>query len=458
MNDRIAGILLLITTLFVTIVESYGGRIFGVASGLCVLLFLILAVPYVGWSRRIFMIVGLALFVAAFLTRSDWMAATEDALGTAAFIAAFFTALACLRNAAASSPSIEACGHFLAAQPPGRRYLALTTGGHLFGLVLNYGSLSLLGTLAEVNARREPNIEIRTHRIRRMLLAIQRGFISTLTWSPLAFSSAISTALVPGAEWADAAAVTFVSGLIMISLGWALDTIFKPRLSTPPPAHVRPPGSWALLFPMLTLLVILTVCVGGLHIVTDIRAAGVVMPVVPVIALIWIGMQNRNGNPLRRMAERSSAYALELPRYRSEVVLLVMAGFIGTLGSKLSSPIIAASGFDLTALPSWLILVGLVWLIPLTGLMGMNPILSVSLIAPLLPHADAMGVAPAAIITALTAGWALGGASSPYTATTLLVGSIANVSAWRVGLGWNGLYTILCAVALSIWVVIVASL
>ena len=458
MNDRIAGILLIVTTLFVTLVEWRGGQIFGVAAGLCVLLFLILETPYVPWSRRIFVIVGVALFMAAILTRSDWLAMTQAALGTAAFIAAFFTALACLRNAAASSPSIETCGHFLAGQPPGRRYLALTAGGHLFGLVLNYGALSLLGTLAEVNARREPNIEIRTHRMRRMLLAIQRGFVSTLTWSPLAFASAISTTLVPGAEWADAAAVSFVSGFIMIGLGWALDTIFKPRLSSPAPARVKPPGTWAVLVPMLTLLTILTLCVGAFHVATDIRAAVVVMPVVPAIALIWIGMQNRGGNPVRHMAERASAYTLELPRYRSEIVLLVMAGFIGTLGSQLISPLIAASGFDLTALPGWLILVSLVWLIPLTGLMGMNPILSVSLMAPLLPHADAIGVTPTAIITALTAGWALGGASSPYTATTLLVGSIANVSAWRVGLGWNGLYTILCGIALSVWVVIVSLL
>jgi C4-dicarboxylate transporter len=94
--------------------------------------------------------------------------------------------------------------------------------------------------------------------------------------------------------------------------------------------------------------------------------------------------------------------------------------------------------------------------VPLAGLFGMNPILSVSLMAPLLPHAGAMGVTPTAIIVALTAGWALSGASSPYTATTMLVGAMANVSAWRVGLKWNGAYALLCGIALSAWVLIVA--
>jgi hypothetical protein len=148
----------------------------------------------------------------------------------------------------------------------------------------------------------------------------------------------------------------------------------------------------------------------------------------------------------------------ELAGYRPELVLLMMAGFIGTLGSQLMLPLFAATGFDLSAVPTPVILVGLVWLIPLTGLIGMNPILSVSLMAPLLPHADAMGVSPSAIIVAITAGWALGGASSPYTATTLLIGVFAQVSAWRVGLKWNGLYTVLAGLALSVWVLIFAAL
>jgi C4-dicarboxylate transporter len=140
------------------------------------------------------------------------------------------------------------------------------------------------------------------------------------------------------------------------------------------------------------------------------------------------------------------------------MVLLVMAGFIGTLGAKLSLPLMDGANLDLAALPAWLILLAIVWIIPLTGLMGMNPILSVSLMAPLLPNAEAMGIAPAAIIVAITSGWALGGASSPYTATTLLVGSIGGVSAWRVGVSWNGLYTLLCGLLLSGWVVVVSRL
>ncbi len=456
MIDRLTGIILIVTTFFAMLVEWNGAQIFVYTSALGVVIFMVLVTGLVAWSRRIFVIVGVGLFLIALLTRSDWLAMTEAGLRTSAFIAGFFTALACLRNASATSPAVETCGRFLAEQPPGRRYLALTIGGHLFSLVLNYGSISLLGTLAEASAQREPNREIRNHRIRRMLLAIQRGFVSTLAWSPLAFSSAISTALIPGSTWADAVAPCFVSSMILAGLGWALDTIFKPRLSRPSPPRRKPTGSWSSIVPMLVLLAILVAIIGGVHIATGIRAVGVVMLVVPVIAFIWIAIQNRGSARFREAVSRAYAYMVGLPIYRSELVLLVMAGFIGTLGSRLLLPLVAASGLNLAAAPGWLILIGLVWLIPLTGLIGMNPILSVSLIAPLLPSAAAMGVTPTAIIVALTAGWALGGASSPYTATTLLLGAIARVSPWRVGLKWNGAYTLICGVALSIWVAIFA--
>jgi hypothetical protein len=69
-----------------------------------------------------------------------------------------------------------------------------------------------------------------------------------------------------------------------------------------------------------------------------------------------------------------------------------------------------------------------------------------------------METTPSALVLAITAGWALGGASSPYTATTLLIGLFAKVSAWRVGLKWNGLYTVVAGTALSLWVLLYAML
>lgn len=459
--DRGVGALSLATLVCVGVVEwtgFSGARLLADCTAALLTLVLALETPM---SRRVFALIGLALAVAAFIAAPGdpaWAwALVERALRTAAFIAAFFAALATLRNASASAVAIQKAGRFLAQQPPGRRYLALTAGGQLFGMLLNYGAIVLLGGMAAASAREDPDPEIRAHRTRRMLLAVQRGFVSTLPWSPIAFAVAITTALTPGARWADAAGPCIVSGLILAGVGYALDTAFKPKLSRPAPARRAPEGGWALLLPLVGLLILLFVSALTLHVLSDVRIVGVVMALVPAISAVWIALQNPE-TPWSTLGSRARDYfETELPSYRGEMLLLMMAGFIGTLGAGLLGPVLERSAIDLSAVPAWLLLGSFVWVIPILGQAGMNPILSVSLLAPLLPASAAMGVAPSDVIVALTAGWALSGANSPYTATTLLIGSLGGVSAQHVGLVWNGLYSLVAGLALTVWVVLVVA-
>lgn len=455
MVDRLSGFVLFATAILVFLAETVGDSVYSQAAGAAALLYLALATPRVRWSRRMFVITGATLFAIAFITRPDWLALVNRALASAAFVAAFFIAVGWLRNAAASSPAIDRSGRFLAEQPPGRRYLALTIGGQLFGLVLLYGAISLLGGLAESNARREANEEIRTIRTRRMLLAVQRGFVATMCWSPLTFSMAVSTSIVPGSSWSGAVGLCVVSGLLLAGLGWALDTIFKPRLSGPRPPQRPPQGSWGDLMPLLLLLALLMGSVAALQAATGLRVVYVVMVLVPALSLAWIALQQRGGagGRLAHAGRCALGYiTTDLAGYRGELVLLMMAGFIGTLGAGLLTPLVGRADIDLVAIPAWALLVGLVWVVPITGQLGMNPILSVTLLAPLLPHASDLGVSPNTIVLAITAGWALSGASSPYTATTLLVGALGRVSALHVGWKWNGAYTLLGGLLLSLWV------
>jgi hypothetical protein len=306
------------------------------------------------------------------------------------------------------------------------------------------------------NANAESNAEIRGHRIRRMLLAIQRAFVSTLPWSPLSFAMAISISVIPDTSWTQALVPGLVTSFILAGIGWGLDTVFKPRL-TVTPTRGAPRETWAAMMPLLVLLAVLVIGVVALHALTDVRIVGLVAVLVPAIALVWMVIQHWSDAPFRNTAARIRDYAMkELPGYRGELVLLMMAGYIGTVGSQLLAPVMITAGLDLSTLPPWVILVSFVWIIPLAGQIGMNPILAVTLIAPLIPEAASLGVQPTALVVALTSGWALSTASSPFTATTLLIGSFAGISAIRVGLVWNGVYSIACGLALSLWVFVYA--
>jgi hypothetical protein len=456
--DPVCGILLAVLTVAV-IVEDWGlaGWVSGLMPWLTVITVLLIAI-HVRSTRKLFVLVAVVLTAILASQSADWLDTVQRALATSAFIAAFYIALSTLRSAAETSRAIREGGLFLALQPPGWRYLALTVGGQLFALILNYGSIALLGSLATSSAAAEPDPEIRRHRTRRMLLAIQRAFISTLSWSPLAFSIAITTSLVPGTQWSDIVLPGLVTSFILAGTGWALDSIFKPRLNRRP-APVQDTGSWKSLLPLFLLFALLATLIGSLRPFTHVRIIDLILTVVPFVSIGWLAIQSLVDDGAPRLGKRLKGYVLrELPGFRGELTLLMMAGYIGTVGAPLVSRMLAGAGIDFTLIPAWLLLVSLVWLIPVAGQIGMNPILAITLALPVIPPPEVLGVPPTALVVAVVAGWALTGANSPFTATTLLIGSFGKISAWRVGWVWNGFYSLVCAILLSAWVVVYASL
>ena len=460
--SRLAGILPAAVMLCVIWGEYGGGSPAAILAGIFALATVAVFSIDARASRRAFVVIGLMLVIWAALSHDDWLSGVTAAIRSGCLIVALFTALSAIRSAAVTSAEIVETGRFLARQPPGLRYLALTIGGHLFGLILLYGSIALLGSLATESSARETDAQIRRIRTRRMLVAIQRGFAATLCWSPLGFSMALSTSLVAGARWSDVVLPCLVSAALLLLGGWALDTAFKPRVANPPPRSATETGRWLVhLRPLLLLLGVVVSGIVVLHMLTGVEVVGAVMTLVPAIAILWIFIQRAGAGrgALTYTGGRIAQFVTrELPGYRGEILLLFMAAFIGSLGSFLLVPLMAQAGLDLSAVPPLLILVALIWIIPLTGQLGMNPILSVSLMIPLLPTPEAMGISPTVLITAITGGWALSGVTSPFTASVLLAGALGQVPPRQAGLVWNGPYAAVMGVVLSLWVLLLAQI
>ncbi len=458
------GMLVALTVLFI-LAEAVGPPYLKTWAGAIGALYLLCIIRDVRWSRRAFVAIGLGLSVFAMLSRDDGWALVAEALAAGGFVIGFFVALTSLRTAAGSSASIRRCGEYLATRTPGKRYLALTLGGHLFSLVLNYGSISLLGTLVEQAETGPDGKQRNVVRLRRMLMAIQRGFVTTLCWSPLAFSMAVGTSVIAGSSWEGTVGYGLISALLLGLVGWGVDTMFKPpRLPNAPPPPT-PTGTIITVGPLLLLLLCIVLAVGATQMLSGLRTSIVVMAVVPVVSIAWIAIQTvlsdspeaRPSLVLGEVGHRCLDYLIrELDTYKSEMVLLYMAGYIGKLGGALAVPLITALHLDFSIIPAWVILVGIVCGLPLLGQIGMHPILAVSLIGPLLPNAAVMGVSPDIVLAAVTIGWAFSGATSPFTATVLLVALFGKVSAITVGLRWNAWFLGLGCLVGSLWVLTLA--
>ena len=241
---------------------------------------------------------------AGFLT-GEWRK-VGDGLAASCFYPAFLAALSFLRDAAASSPMVERAGRYLVAQPPGRRYLALTFGGHVFGILLNLGGLALLAsmlkqtnTLAAAGGD-QGRFELRE---KRMTLAVLRGFHSMAMWCPLSITNGASVLADARRALGRICALRTGNnrGLSRARAGCSISSSSRAR-------KLRPvnddPGGWRAALAMLGQVTAITLLALALEQITGVRFTIHILVVVPVFALGWLMLQNvgaRTGSSVRAL-------------------------------------------------------------------------------------------------------------------------------------------------------------
>ncbi len=371
--------------------------------------------------------------------------------------AAFYFALSALRDAAETSRLVRACGRHLVSQPPGRRYAALAGGGHLFGIILSYGAIDLLGAMV---TRANADASAAPMRARRMLMAVFRGFCVMNCWSPLNVMTAVVATAVPTAPMRLLLPAGFVVAMAMLGLGWAEDRLLWRRRPEPTPA-VPPAGGWAIHLRLVALVGLVMALAEAAAALFGIGLVSAVTLVVPAVALAWVGMQAygaaRLGTPgglavplPALLARRAQRFAARAPAFRAEATVLGASGFMGVaLGGALPGAGLAPW---LGALPPLAIPLAVPLLLMLTGQIGLNPIAVVALIGAAIPAPAALGVPPAVLAFACMLGWGLAVGVTPMSASAITTARWLRVSPWRVSTVWNAGYA---AVSLLLaWVAI----
>lgn len=451
-GQGIAGAMLVAATCAIIAGEFLFRGLAGNIAALLVVGFTLSQLRQLTFSVLILAVAGVVFLAYGFATRSDMVAVIETVTVHTARLLAVFVSVLSLRSAVNDIPGIVRSGLYLVSQPPGRRYAALTLGSHLFSHILQYGAVTMLGGLVTKITAREPDGWIRHARERRMLLAIQRGFVATLSWSPVAFPMIISTAVVSGSDWLGSAPGAFGTCVLIMGIGWFLDSLFKPRVGATQPMAVL--GGAKDLLPLAALLGALFISVAAILAATGTSTTVAVLLIVPFMALAIVLV--RAGGTARHRIAASGRWVEqfardELPALAPETMLVIVATFTGLISVELLGPFIQS--IAIPTMPGWLVLVMTVWWMPAAGQLGLHPILAASLAAGLFSQPANYGLAPDQLVVAMTGGWALSGATSPFTALTTLVARLGRVSAYTVGWRWNGLFLLCNATAISLWVV-----
>ena len=438
-----------------TLLDQFAGMpVAGDAAGLAIVVFLLREFPRQRRYAQVLFLTMAGIGMAGVAASADPVALFLAGWRRGAAYASFFLALTALRDAAETSRLVRRCGQHLVAQPPGRRYAALTGGGHVFGIILSYGAIDLLAAMVGRANRAGPAAD-RAVRGRRMLMAINRGFCVMNCWSPLNIMTAVVSTAVPTAPMRVLLPLAFVASVGFMGLGWLEDFLSAPRGGSEPPATAE---SWAIhlrIVALVALVMLLAECGSA---VMNVSLVAAVTLCVPVVGIGWMLVQARSfiarpglaggtlagralaGRALAVLRRRGERYWPKVPGFRGEATVLASSGFIGvTIGGILPADAIAPL---LGHLPPIAIPMLVPVLLIATGQIGLNPIAVVALLGAALPDPARLGVPPAALAFGCMLGWGLGVGMTPMSASAITTARWAGVSPFTICTRWNGVYTL----------------
>lgn len=433
--------------------SSAGGWLAGGA----LLFYLVLEGRAAHRGGRIILGLALASAAACLVWYPDPAALVGRALVESAAIIGLFVALGFLRQAAETSPLIQACGESMVRQPPGRRYLVLTLGSHLISLVLNFGVLPLLGTMAVKGNTAEAaggDPRIVAIRKQRMLSAILRGFAVMTVWSPLSVSFAVVQNAIHGIVWWQLLSIQGVLAVLLLGLGWGLDRMAFPPVANLPgvggPTDWRPLGKMAALVAAVVAGSVLVAQLFSLRLVVG------AMIVVPPAGLLWLAAQRRQS--WGAGVELGRRLTAALPAFRDEVAMLGGSMFLGSVAVAFVPPGETARLIEALGLPPLLLAVLLPWTVMALAQVGVSQIVTVTILGGALSELSRFGIPPLVLASGLMGAWALSACSTPVGAAVLTVARIGGVPVSMVGHDWNGRYVVTGALVLAAWLIAMATI
>lgn len=361
----------------------------------------------------------------------------REALDLAAFFGAFIALLTVLKIAAQRSDAVLSVGRYITNQPPGRRFYATATGGHILGVFLNFGAVSLLAPMVQRSAigadgAPDPALE------RRQISALLRGFAWILLWAPTTLSQAVLLTLFTDVQFSQILLLGTSSAVLMVVLGWVWDKYEWRGTLSSSGGRVAPP--WP------ALVIVGAICFGliaatlGLRTAAGYSTALALMIVAPSVTLVWFLFQDRlpqDDTGATKLGTLWQLLAAEAPALGRSAVALGLSGFIG----RALADVVPIDGLgqliEAAALPGWLILAALPILISLGGQVAISPIMLVVFLGQVLGTITSLPVSDTLIVYALSVGWALSMLTSPNATATLLISATTGIAPTRLTWAWN---------------------
>ncbi|UTW12420.1 hypothetical protein [Marinobacterium rhizophilum] len=445
--------------------EFYQQRAFMLLASGALVVYFVTSLTRLNRDLRV-LLLGVLLGVAAMrLLGLDIDAALFEGAARACLFASFLAALGMLRHAAQGSSLIGKVGDIVGGVKPSWRYLLLNGGGQFLSALLAAGALNILSTAVHRGNQGDTAVQrpdMRLLRERRMITAVLRGHCMAQSWAPTSMFVALMLAMVPGLQWRLLLPYCAAMALLSLLLGWVLDQLLCSRhrpVASPVDAPMQPMSAGKVaLFPLLApLLVLFSVLCGltfGLVLWLDVRFVIAVVIGFPLFSIAWSLLQQRDlPSCPAGLAEafRSQLFDGFSSQY-NEIGLMGSSVFIGVLVASRISPeqidaVLATGIFSPVGL-----VIAAAWSIPVLGLLGVNPMVTVTIVAGLSNYIVQVHFPVVVFAVALLGAWCVTAGLSPFAQPVLIVSRNIMRGPGQVGFAWNGLYSLAVMLILTLWV------
>lgn len=381
--------------------------------------------PYPRWLG----IITLGVLLAALASPRSGLELWPRLASSAAYYTSFLGALGLMQLLAVRLPQLRELHKALLSGSKVVLYprYVLTAGS--IGSILNFGMMNLLcGTLVQHLKRYPLSDQQRREGLRSVMVTTLRGFALVPLLAPTSVTIAIISREMPQLDWLSMLPYGAVAAALMILVGWRRETRGLLALRDSIGDSSRAEGMRGLLLGSLLGLAAIALLSSS----TALSASQAAMVLVPVGVLGYLLWRERSmTTALREIGENMRSM-------HNEMFIFGCAALLGgALGTLLPLEQFAAW---LAQSPRYNLLLAVLSLFSTISLavIGVAPIVSLSLVAGLLSQLALLGVPIMTPAVGLMCGFSLAMIFSPFGPSTLILARYSGEQAWRVAFGWNG--------------------
>lgn len=369
---------------------------------------------------------------------ANWQQAARM-LSSAAYYAAFIGALGLMHCLVKRLHQLSDLHRLLLAGPRAWLYPGYLMSTFAISSVLSFGMLNLICGSLESHLERRPYGDAQRQEGRRgVMVTALRGFALVPLLAPTSVAVAILTRELPGLSWSALLPFGLIGGLLLLLFGWPTENRRLRQLADQPVVDssmqsTQPGGSLRGLFIGSLIGIVLIAILAASTWLSATQAAMLLVPLAVIVILLWQGTAPRQ--VFREVSDTLLGMRNETFIFASSALL---AGLVAAilpvhhLADHLGDTPLAL--FGLGAIGTLAIMA--------LALLGVAPLISLNLCAALLAQLASQGLAVLQPAVALLFGFSLAMLLSPYGPSALLLARHAQLSPWRIAVGWNGRFVL----------------